>query len=415
MRARRPAPIRFAVLLGLVLAGLPVRPAVAAFGVDDPIHGFILEIALDADASGNTATKVDVVDAQRVASLGEAGSVSVDIVVDQISDLDSLGEQSCDGGGETGCGLTGIELEVKYDPQRLRIVGFDPNQLLCAFGCPNRVSQTETLPDQDGAFFVFELDDQSLPETGEGVLGRLSFECLAPGPSVVELGHPQTGVPRVFDASGGVYPVGVVTPATLVCLDAVDVPPNQEVTRDLSGDAFDDDDTGWRLFNAGVVAHKVESAWLPGSPFQPDDTVTPGFALVDGTLLVQSTAAPGEVRVRYRIEYDVRAVRRAGIRVGQVRLMRRDFQTGRWGRAVRAIQGRATGRYLPRTEADFVLGHHGFSDANSYVWAVVDVNSRYAIGGPVVGEAMPLLGPVALLALGVALLGGAGWELRRRS
>lgn len=385
----------------------------ATFGVHDPIHKFILEVAIDADPTGNAPNGVATVDDHVLVSLG--ATASVDVVVDQISDLNTLLEPSCDNHEESGCGLTRFQLDVTYDPQLVRVVSFNVNQLLCANGCPNRLSQTEPVPDGDGTFSIDEQDDESTPETGEGVLVRVVFECMAPGQTTIGIDHPQTGVPQIFDASGGAYPVSVITPATLTCLDTTSLPGNAETTVDLTGDPQDADDTGWRLFNTSLQAAKIEWSWLPGPAMLPDDTVQQGFALVDGTLLVQSNIAPGQLRARYRIEYDGRAVRRAGIRANQVHLMRRDSENGHWVRAVQAIRARAVqARYLPRMEADFVLGHHGYSADKGYVWAVVDVNSRYAVGGPLASAPIPMLGPLGLLAVGAALLGATGWELRRR-
>jgi len=401
------------VWLLLPLLCLWASASSATFGVDDPIHAFILEVAVDADSTGNAPNSVATVDDHAVVSLG--ANASVDVVVDQISDLNTLLEPSCDNHEESGCGLTRLQLDVTYDPQVVRVVGVQENQLLCVYSCPNRVSQTDAVPDSDGTFSVDEKDDESTPETGEGVLVRVVFECMAPGRTTIGIDHPQTGVPQIFDASGGVYPVSVITPATLTCLDATSLPASAETTWDATGDPFDGHDTGWRLFNSSNLAAKIEWSWLPGPALLPNDTVQQGFALVDGTLLVQSDIAPGELRARYRVEYDARAVRRAGIRANEVRLMRRNSQSGRWARAVRAIDARGVrGRYLPRMEADFDLGHHGYSEAKSYVWAVVDVNSRYAVGGPLAGAPIPALGPLGLLAVGAGLLGVTGWELRRR-
>lgn len=407
----RTALLCLAALLAL-FSPCAATPAWAAFGESDPIHDFIREIAVDADPSGNSPGSVASVEDRVVVSLG--ATAAVDVVVDEISDINTLFESGCDNHEESGCGLTRMVFEVTFDPQIVRLVAFEPEQLLCVNGCPNRTSQSEGVPDTDGRYFIFEKDDQSEPEIGEGVLGRFTFQCMAPGETEIGLDHPQTGIPQISDASGGVYPVGFLTPATLTCLDASYVDVNEDITWDLSGDPFDADDTAWRVFNAGKLGVKMEWGVLPGNPLRTGDTVADGFALIDGTLLVQSSATPGELRARYRIEVDPRAVRRAGIRANQLRLMRRDADTGRWGRAVRAIRAQVQGRYLPRTEADFVLGHHGFSDAKGYVWGVVDVNSRYAVGGPLAGASVPLLGPLGLLAAGLALLGATGWELRRR-
>ena len=404
-----------ALLLSLAAAALATtvaQPAAAKFGAYDPINGLILTIALDADPTGNTATSVAAVEAEGIGFVGS--TVAVDVVVDEISDLDGNGGTSCVQGEEPGCGLSGLQLELVYDPQRVRVVGIDPNQLLCANGCPNRVSGTEKLPDDDGVFWVDEGDAESEPETGEGVLVRIVLECLSEGETPLALDHPQTGIPQIFDTAGGPYAVSEVVGASLLCMEGTGVPAGQEVTLDLSGNPQDEDDTGVRLLNLGNTPGQVGAQWIPGDPRLPGDTVQPGFALIDGTLLAHSDVSAGELRARYRIEYDGRAVRRAGIRAGSLRLMRRNAASGRWARAVRALRGRAIEpRYLRGRAADFELGHHGFTSEGRYVWAVLDVNSRYAVGGPLAAS-VPGLVPLGLLALGAALLGATGWELRRR-
>jgi len=61
-----------------------------------------------------------------------------------------------------------------------------------------------------------------------------------------------------------------------------------------------------------------------------------------------------------------------------------------------------------------VLGHHGHSKSAEYVWAVLDVNSSYAAGGSTASAvSVPLLGPVALVGLGTALLATAARARRR--
>lgn len=401
--------ITLATALALALA--PTRAAFAAFGVHDPIHAFILAVAVDADTTGNTANVVGSVESTAVGFVGSI--VKVDVVVDEISDLNAKLESDCVQAEDTGCGLDGFEFTIGTNPQIARVGGYDAELLLCANGCPNRQSQTEPVPDADGSFFVFELDTSSAPETGEGVLMRFTIECLAAGVSPIDLGHPNTGIPQILDANLGTYPVSIVADASIVCLPAALVGGGQEATIDLSGDPQDGDDSGVRMLNLTQAPGQLGAVLLAGDPRLPGDTVQPGFELIDGTLVVHSDVAAGELRARYLIEYDARAVRRAGIRADQVRLMRRDSVSGRWGRAVRAIQGRAIRRYLPRMRADFELGHHGYSDTQSYVWAVVDVNSRYAVGGPL-ATSLPALAPVGLVALGAALLSVTGRELRRR-
>jgi hypothetical protein len=149
----------------------------------------------------------------------------------------------------------------------------------------------------------------------------------------------------------------------------------------------------------------------------PDEDLQESFALYDGTLLLEVEALDpsgirANVRTTYRMDLDPAALRadslrarflRQGLvrteaaarararaaRVADVRLMRfvegraDGRASGRWIRAVRAIDGRADLRFLPRAAPDGVLGHYGYDtaiDGNTYVWAVMDKNSKYALG-----------------------------------
>jgi hypothetical protein len=179
--------------------------------------------------------------------------------------------------------------------------------------------------------------------------------------------------------------------------------PSEETLIDLSGNPQDADDTALRIKNLSANTGIVSVEFDPQAGLGPGDSVASGFALLDGTLIVSSDIPPGELRARYRVEASARAYGRVGIRANEGRILRRNVRTGRWRPAIRALEGRANVRYLRDARADFVLGHHGFSKDAEYVWAVVDVNSRYAAGGKAV-PAVPLLGPLALVGLGAALL-----------
>lgn len=194
----------------------------------------------------------------------------------------------------------------------------------------------------------------------------------------------------------------------------LELKPDEEALVDLSGDPQDADDTAVRIKNLSGQTGIVDVAFDPQAGPGPQDTVADGFALVDGTLIVSSDLPPGELRVRYRIEAGTRALGRAGIRIGQQRLMRRDANL-RWRPAIRALRAGTRARYLRDTRADFELGHHGFSLADEYVWAVIDVNSHYAAGGAKAQAALPGLVPAGWIVLGLALLAAAAWSgsLRR--
>ena len=157
---------------------------------------------------------------------------------------------------------------------------------------------------------------------------------------------------------------------------------------------------------------------LQGGP-QPGDTVQEGFVLLDGTLSVDVSALKGDgTRPRFRSIYrmDLRpgalrreslarklvlrgvvrgldpqrsralALKRAGaIGLDDARIMRRVPRPeggARWMRAVRGL-GVEELRFRSRKSPDGVIGHFGTSTSelgDPYVWAVLDRNSRFAVG-----------------------------------
>jgi hypothetical protein len=177
--------------------------------------------------------------------------------------------------------------------------------------------------------------------------------------------------------------------------------------------------------NPGIAALSLDgSAQLEAGTLandgalKADETIQEGFLLLDTSLLLAVTTTPpdAEIRATYRLEVgnsalarhairdallrqglvegdelgEVRAramVRAGAMELSDARIMRflPGEPGGRWVRAVRALPagGRADVRFTPRMEPDGVLGHYGtFTTENqeSYVWAVMDRNSRYGVG-----------------------------------
>ena len=158
------------------------------------------------------------------------------------------------------------------------------------------------------------------------------------------------------------------------------------------------------------------SRYDPTAGLQPGEAVQEGFVLLDGTLSLAVSAVRADgtrAGIRTIYQLDVRdaslrhdAIRRALVRQGVVRdqaraltraramrledarLMRlvdaRDpGGASRWIRAVRAIRDPGNIRFMPRDTPDGVLGHYGTAvpdTGGQYVWAVLDRNSRYAVG-----------------------------------
>lgn len=143
-----------------------------------------------------------------------------------------------------------------------------------------------------------------------------------------------------------------------------------------------------------------------------------GFALLDRTLLleVNATDITGKragIITTYRMDVTSEEIKRgfltdllfnqgvvsdegrAGKRAGSMeladarimRFLEDDSGGGTWVRAVRAITADSIEdidfRFVPRHPEDGILGHYGNhtdDSGNAYVWAVMDRNSKYAVG-----------------------------------
>jgi hypothetical protein len=154
------------------------------------------------------------------------------------------------------------------------------------------------------------------------------------------------------------------------------------------------------------------STYDPDAGWQSGDHVQEGFVLLDGTLSLDVLALKEDgvralTRTTYRLnvrraslrrDHIARALVRQGVvrdlerartraramRLEDARVMRfveRDGREARWVRAVRALRTPARIRFK-RSAPDGVLGHFGtaIADGDPYVWAVMDRNSRYAVG-----------------------------------
>jgi hypothetical protein len=175
-------------------------------------------------------------------------------------------------------------------------------------------------------------------------------------------------------------------------------------------------DTGFsiRSRDGSLLTLNGLSQYDPAPSRQPGDRVQEGFMLLDGTLTLDVSATKeGGVRAPIRTTYRMNVRReslrrdniaRALVRQGVVRdftrartraramrlddarvmrrVTRRDGST-RWIRAVRALGTPRQMVFRPRKEPTDVLGHFGTTRTQSgsaYVWAVMDRNSRYAVG-----------------------------------
>lgn len=148
--------------------------------------------------------------------------------------------------------------------------------------------------------------------------------------------------------------------------------------------------TGVYITNNWSETGEVTVQFVEGAPLQKGDQVAPGFALLDGTLVVHSSIPVGEQRVRVRMGYRRADLRRVGLRAGSVRLMRRALgrRAVRWLPAVQAATGRAGIRFARTSplRAPGRVGNYGFDGERAFVWAILDRNSAYAVGARLVPE-----------------------------
>ncbi|MGC8862561.1 MAG: hypothetical protein ACP5R5_07270 [Armatimonadota bacterium] len=194
------------------------------------------------------------------------------------------------------------------------------------------------------------------------------------------------------------------------------IPPGETAIVDLTGDVNDADVTAVITRNKSARACSVTITRVRATR----GATTEGYGYLDRSLRVRiSGIRAGEHRTMVRIPYRVEALRAKGIRVGTQRLMRRS--NGVWrpaqmcirdarARKIRYANSPAPSRELIRVGREKGrVGGYGYLDsatAGRYVWAVMDVDGEYAVGGLI-----PEPAAATVLAAGLAGLG----LLRRRS
>lgn len=184
------------------------------------------------------------------------------------------------------------------------------------------------------------------------------------------------------------------------------IPPESEITFHVTGLGGE---ASGRILNRTQSAGTVDISLLP---VDGATSVAPGFELIDTTMLqvLSTDLGAGAIRARLRktaTREILAAAREKGYRARNLLLMmqRPERRTGRltWRPCARVLESRNIDARRRVGRATFVLGDYGVCENPPYVWAVMDLPGRYAIGVPEPATAG------CLIAGGVALL------LRRRS
>ncbi|MDP2949127.1 MAG: cohesin domain-containing protein [Chloroflexota bacterium] len=150
-----------------------------------------LEVGVDANPSGNSATSLGSIESCISVRNGE--TFSVDIFVANVKDL------------------LGWEAYFVYDPSILQVVGRNVRMFQASSPGSNLFDASEGLPDDDGRYRLGAADiaEPPSPDSGSGVLARLTLKALSAGVSSASLplldltgdGRPDLG-PIMTDVAG---------------------------------------------------------------------------------------------------------------------------------------------------------------------------------------------------------------------
>jgi hypothetical protein len=161
-----------AMSASVTLAGVMLALAALVGGVVATGHGSAQEavtIGLDVEPAGNTATSLGPIDPCISVSTGD--TFEVDIFVTDVADL------------------LAWETYFVYDMSIVNIASRDVAMFQAANSGSNVFDVSESLPDIDSYYRIAGVDlaDPPAPDSGSGVLARLTLKAVGPGVSVLSL------------------------------------------------------------------------------------------------------------------------------------------------------------------------------------------------------------------------------------
>lgn len=198
-------------------------------------------LAIDADPTGNTETSLGPQDNCISVSLGD--TFEVDITITDVTDL------------------LAWEASFTYDPEVIQLADRDVELFQAADGESTIFDVSQSTPDSDGTYGLGAVDiaDPEVPDSGSGVLARLTLEAVGAGTS----------------------------PLALPEIDMNDdtVPDRGPVFRNVAGEAIGDED-GDGLFDGSISDAEV----VVGGPCREGGGEDDGFPwLILGIVLAAAT------------------------------------------------------------------------------------------------------------------------------
>jgi Cohesin domain len=197
-RSRRIAHARALAILALLVSSVALHVGAGGAAAADP------SLAIDAGTQGNTATSVGTIENCIAVKTGD--EFQVDIVVQNISNL------------------LAWEIHLGYDPAVVEVTDQNVKLFQQANAGSSVIDVSGHVPDDSGlhALSAFDSSDPATPDSGSGILSRVTFKALAPGTSPIRFGSK--------DLNGdGKLDVGTLLRDT-----------NGSLIGDLNGDGFFD-------------------------------------------------------------------------------------------------------------------------------------------------------------------------------
>jgi len=179
-----------------------------------------LNLGIDADPSGNTATSLGSIDS--CTSVSSGASTEIDLFITTVPDL--LGWTS----------------DILYDPSLISIDAINVKMFQSADGHSNVFNASDSTPDTDGSFYASAVDLNAPPyeDSGSGVLARITISALAPGISDLVISNPSltdVNLDPIGDTNGD----GIFDGSTFNAIIYID---QLDSDGDGSADACDPDD-----------------------------------------------------------------------------------------------------------------------------------------------------------------------------
>lgn len=154
----------------LLIASIAVAATLSLFAPGQPAHAAGPTFAIDAGIDGNSATAVGRIENCVAVKTGDR--FQMDIVVQDITNL------------------LAWEIPIDYDPEVVTVVGQDVKMFQQANAGSSVLDLSAKLPDDSGfhALAAFDSADPESPDSGSGVLARVTFEAAGAGDSPIRFG-----------------------------------------------------------------------------------------------------------------------------------------------------------------------------------------------------------------------------------